>query len=65
MIRSHTQWIDEGERSTKYFCAFETKKFLDKKIKKYSLLKRDNNGSKTYIKGITNILRRALRKPRC
>ena len=34
MIRSRTQWIDEGERPTKYFCALENKNFLDKTIKK-------------------------------
>ena len=34
MIRSRAQWIDEGERPTKYFCALETKNFLDKTIKK-------------------------------
>ena len=26
MIRSRTQWLDEGERPTKYFCGLETKK---------------------------------------
>ena len=34
MIRSRTQWIDEGERPTKYFCALESKNFLDKTIKR-------------------------------
>ena len=34
MIRSRAQWIDEGERPTKYFCALETKNFLDKTIKR-------------------------------
>ena len=34
MIRSRAQWIDEGERPTKFFCALETKNFLDKTIKK-------------------------------
>ena len=34
MIRSRTQWIDEGERPTKYFCALENKNFLDKTIKR-------------------------------
>ena len=34
MIRSRAQWLDEGERPTKYFCALENKNFLDKTIKK-------------------------------
>ena len=34
MIRSRAQWIDEGERPTKFFCALETNNFLDKTIKK-------------------------------
>ena len=34
MIRSRAQWLDEGERPTKFFCALENKNFLDKTIKK-------------------------------
>ena len=34
MTRSRAQWIDEGERPTKNFCALENKNFLDKTIKK-------------------------------
>ena len=33
MIRSCVQWIDEGERPTKYFCALENKNYLEKTIK--------------------------------
>ena len=39
MIRSRAQWIDEGERPTKFFCALETKNFLDKTIKKSVMTK--------------------------
>ena len=28
------QWLEEGERPTKYFCALENKNFLNKTIKK-------------------------------
>ena len=34
MIRSRTQWLDEGERPTKYFCGLETKNYVNKTIKK-------------------------------
>ena len=34
MVRSHAQWLDEGERPTKKFCTLENKNFLDKTIKK-------------------------------
>ena len=34
MIRSRAQWLDEGERPTKNFCALENKNYLDKTIKK-------------------------------
>ena len=34
MIRSRAQWLDEGERLTKKFCALENKNYLDKTIKK-------------------------------
>ena len=39
MIRSRAQWLDEGERPTKFFCALETKNFLDKTIKKFAMMK--------------------------
>ena len=32
IIRSGAQWLDEGERPTKKNCAFENKKFLDKRF---------------------------------
>ena len=34
MVKSRAQWLDEGERPTKFFCALENKNFLDKTIKK-------------------------------
>ena len=33
LIRSRTQWVIEGERPTKYFCALEHKNYMDKTIK--------------------------------
>ena len=53
MIRSRIQWIDEGERLTKYFCALETKFFLDKTIKKVLTI---NNEIITDQKPILNAL---------
>ena len=32
-VRSRTQWVIEGEKPTKYFCALECKNYLDKTIK--------------------------------
>ena len=37
MIRSRTQWLDEGERPTKYFCALENHNFMNKTIKKLKI----------------------------
>ena len=33
MVRSRTQWVTEGEKPSKYFCALEQGNFLDKTIK--------------------------------
>ena len=33
LIRSRTQWVIEGEKPTKYFCALEHKNYMDKTIK--------------------------------
>ena len=33
MIRSRMQWVAEGERPSKYFCALEKSHFLEKTIK--------------------------------
>ena len=35
MVRSHLQWLDQGEKPTNFFCKLETKNFVDKTIKKY------------------------------
>ena len=40
MIRSRIQWIDEGEKPTKFFCGLENKNYLNKTIKK--LITNDN-----------------------
>ena len=40
LVRSKSQWTAEGEKPTKYFCALEHKKYVDKTIKKLVL----NNG---------------------
>ena len=37
VIRSRAQWVEEGEKSTKYFCNLESRKFLNKTIKKVEL----------------------------
>ena len=34
MVRSHLQWLDQGEKPTNFFCKLETKNFVDKTIKK-------------------------------
>ena len=39
LIRSRMQWIVEGEKPTKYFCALEHKNYMDKTIK--CLIKKD------------------------
>ena len=39
LIRSRTQWIIEGERPTKYFCALEHRNYIEKTIK--SLKRKD------------------------
>ena len=49
MIRSRTQWLDEGERPTKYFCALENHNFMNKTIKK---LKVSENTTLTEQKSI-------------
>lgn len=51
MIRSRVQWLDEGERPTKYFCSLENKNFTTKTIKK---LKLDNDDIVTDQKEILN-----------
>lgn len=33
-VRSRTQWIEEGERPTNFFCNLETQNFVNKTIKK-------------------------------
>ena len=40
LVRSRSQWLVDGEKPSKYFCALEHKKFIDKTIKKLVL----NNG---------------------
>ena len=40
-VRSRAQWISEGEKPTKYFCALEHRNFIEKTIKKLTL----NNGT--------------------
>ena len=37
MIRSRIQWIDEGEKTTKFFYALEHKNYINKTIKKLEL----------------------------
>ena len=37
MIRSRTQWLQCGEKPTKYFCGLEHRNFVDKTIKKICL----------------------------
>ena len=37
MIRARIQWINEGERPSKYFCKLENKNFVEKTIKKVEL----------------------------
>ena len=34
LIRSRTKWIDEGEKSNKYFCNLENRNFISKSITK-------------------------------
>ena len=53
MIRSKTQQIDEGKRPTKYFCALESKNFLDKTIKR---VRTENNKIITNQKAILSSL---------
>ena len=45
IIRSRVQWIEEGEKPTKYFCGLESKKFTSKKI-----LKIERDDGKTITK---------------
>ena len=49
MIRSRSQWIDEGERPTKYFCALENKNFLDKTIKRVCTEKNETKNNQKDI----------------
>ena len=37
VIRSRAQWVEEGEKPTKYFCNLETRNVLNKTIKKVDL----------------------------
>ena len=37
VIRSRAQWVEEGEKPTKYFCNLETRNFLNKTVKKVEL----------------------------
>ena len=34
LVRSRAQWVDEGEKSTKYFCGLESKNYTSKIIPK-------------------------------
>ena len=34
LIRSRVQWLAEGEKPSKYFCALEHHNYLDKTIKR-------------------------------
>ena len=64
MVRSRIQWIDEGERPTKFFCALEHKNFINKTIKKLRL----NNGEiitdqKQVLKEIQYFYKKLFSKP--
>ena len=37
MIRSRVQWLDEGERPSKFFCALENRNHINKTLKKLKL----------------------------
>jgi hypothetical protein len=34
LVRSRAQWVDEGEKPTKYFCGLESKNYTSKIIPK-------------------------------
>ena len=36
LVRSRLQWLNEGERPSRYFCSLEKRNFIDKTIKKVS-----------------------------
>ena len=44
IIRSRAQWLDEGERPTKFFCKLENRNYVNKTIKK--LIIEENNSQK-------------------
>ena len=50
MVRSRIQWLQEGEKPSKYFCNLESRNYVEKTIKKVTL----NNG--TVITDQTEIL---------
>ena len=41
MVRSRLQWVSEGERPSRYFCALENSNYTDKTVK--SLVRQDQN----------------------
>ena len=54
MVRSRTQWIQEGEKPSKYFCSLENKNFLEKTIQK---LKTNDNRFINDQKEILNVVK--------
>ena len=40
IIRSCVQWLNDGEKPTKYFCTLENKQYIEKTVKK---IKNENN----------------------
>lgn len=36
-IRSRTQWIEEGEKPTRYFCNLESRNFINKQFSKLDI----------------------------
>ena len=45
LVRSRAQWVDEGEKSTKYFCELESKNYTSKIIPK---VEKDNGEINCY-----------------
>ena len=37
LVHSRLQWLNEGERPSKYFCSLENRNYIDKTIKKVQL----------------------------
>ena len=54
MIRSRIQWLDEGERPTKYYCALENKHYIDKTIKKLNTGQATITDQKEILKEVQN-----------